>query len=119
MASVPLRKCIEPGCRKLIRGSARCAEHEVIAKRDAWRRADASRLSSSKRGYNARWRRFRQYWLARHPLCEECMRRGRTTAASVVDHIVPHRGDCELFWQDGNVQSLCVSCHARKTRRGE
>lgn len=31
--------------------------------------------------------------------------------ATVVDHIQPHRGDMNIFWREGNHQSLCRSCH--------
>jgi hypothetical protein len=31
-------------------------------------------------------------------------------AAEVVDHVVPFRGDWELFWT-GALQSLCKHCH--------
>jgi len=37
------------------------------------------------------------------------------TAAGVVDHIVPHKGDADLFWQRTNWQPLCKPCHDRKT----
>lgn len=40
------------------------------------------------------------------------------TLAKVADHVVPHRGDDELFW-DGDLQSLCVSCHSRHKQRYE
>ena len=42
-------------------------------------------------------------------------RLGRRT---VVDHIVPHRGDARLFWDEDNWQPLCKSCHDRKTGGG-
>lgn len=46
-------------------------------------------------------------------LCEE---EGVVEPATIVDHIVPHRGDTKLFWNtEGNWQSLCASCHSRKT----
>lgn len=32
------------------------------------------------------------------------------TPATVADHVVPHKGNEELFWC-GEVQSLCKSCH--------
>lgn len=35
--------------------------------------------------------------------------------AEVVDHIVPHRGDGKLFWDEGNWQALCKNCHDSKT----
>jgi 5-methylcytosine-specific restriction protein A len=43
------------------------------------------------------------------------MEQGRVVKASVVDHIIPHRGDAELFWNESNWQSLCKSCHDHKT----
>jgi hypothetical protein len=40
-------------------------------------------------------------------------------AAVVVDHIVPHRGDMKLFWDSGNWQSLCKTCHDSFKQRQE
>jgi 5-methylcytosine-specific restriction protein A len=37
------------------------------------------------------------------------------TPATVVDHIVPHRGNQKLFWDRKNWQSLCKTHHDRKT----
>ena len=42
---------------------------------------------------------------------------GRRTPATVVDHIVPHKGDKKLFWDSGNWQPLCGPCHSRKTAK--
>ena len=39
----------------------------------------------------------------------------RFTAATVVDHVIPHRGDSHLMWDESNWQALCKSCHDRKT----
>jgi 5-methylcytosine-specific restriction enzyme A len=49
----------------------------------------------------------------------ECEKTGRIEAANVVDHIIPHRGDMELFWDADNWQSLCRAHHDAKTRRGQ
>jgi 5-methylcytosine-specific restriction enzyme A len=46
-----------------------------------------------------------------------CQAAGRLAAATVVDHIVPHRGDPVLFWDEGNWQSQCKPCHDAKTAR--
>jgi 5-methylcytosine-specific restriction endonuclease McrA len=37
----------------------------------------------------------------------------------VCDHIVPHHGDPALFWDPGNVQTLCIPCHDGEKRRRE
>lgn len=69
------------------------------------------RKSASERGYNWRWVNYRRQFLREHPLCVYCGRLGKVTAATVVDHIVPHRGDDGLFWDVSNHQALCKSCH--------
>jgi 5-methylcytosine-specific restriction endonuclease McrA len=40
-------------------------------------------------------------------------------AATVVDHIIPHKGDRKLFWSRANWQPLCVSCHSSRKQRLE
>lgn len=41
------------------------------------------------------------------------------TAAQVVDHVVPHRGNQALFWDRANWQPLCSSHHNRDKQRIE
>jgi len=45
------------------------------------------------------------------------MKRGKYTKATVVDHVIPHRGDEALFWDRSNWRPLCKRCHDQKTRR--
>jgi hypothetical protein len=60
--------------------------------------------------YDRRWRRRRERQLRAEPLCRLCLAlRGRTVEATIADHVVPHRGDPELF--EGELQSLCAPCH--------
>lgn len=33
----------------------------------------------------------------------------------MVDHIIPHKGDQSLFWDQMNWESLCARCHGLKT----
>lgn len=68
--------------------------------------------TTKQRGYSSQWRKARAAFLQAHPLCVYCMRNGKVTAANVVDHIVPHRGDMSLFWDTKNWQALCSSCHS-------
>ena len=84
-------------------------------KRQMTTRPPDHRPSSSKRGYGARWRKTRSYWLACHPLCVHCQSVGQISQATVVDHIIPHKGDQALFWQRDNWQSLCKCHHDIKT----
>lgn len=65
----------------------------------------------AKRLYGRRWSKARAAHLAANPLCVMCRNEGAVTAATVVDHIVAHRGDECLFWDSGNWQSLCERHH--------
>jgi len=68
-------------------------------------------------GYGPRWRRARAAFLAEHPLCAACQALGRVVPATVVDHVVPHRGDQRLFWDQSNWAPACKRCHDAKTAR--
>ncbi|WP_315973999.1 HNH endonuclease signature motif containing protein [Paenibacillus melissococcoides] len=69
--------------------------------------------------YGRRWRKYREQYLALHPLCvcEECLRKEVPLAANVVDHIKPHKGDYNLFWDPENHQPMNKRCHDRKTAK--
>ena len=69
--------------------------------------------------YNRRWRGYRAQYLRQHPVCVMCRETGRINSASVVDHIIPHKGDYQLFWDKENHQSLCKPCHDRHKQRQE
>ena len=100
--------CAHPGCYVVAPpGERYCDKHKEEHKHD--------RVSSGKRGYNSRWQKARARFLRKHPLCERCKEQGRFTKATVVDHVVPHRGDEQLFWDESNWQALCKPCHDHKT----
>jgi len=62
---------------------------------------------------SARWRRERLEHLSANPLCIFCQGVDLITAATVVDHITPHKGDLVLFWDRANWQSCCKFHHDR------
>jgi len=78
-------------------------------------RAGVHRGSAAKRGYGRRWQQARRRWLVQHPLCVMCQAAGRVVPATVVDHIIPHRGAARLFWDRENWQSLCERHHNAKS----
>ena len=118
-----LSLCSYPGCRHPVpRGEKYCDKHkgagtrrEQLQKKERWERRFRKKGSSAARGYGARWRRLRERFLFEHPLCEECLKRGRAVPATDVDHIRPHRGEEALMWDEENLQALCHACHSRKT----
>ena len=100
----PKKPCRHPGCPNLTYDKY-CEVHASVDRR----------ASAHERGYTSKWRRLSKLYLKAHPLCEECKRQGKLTPATVVDHIVPHRGNEHLRWSESNWQSLCKPCHDKKT----
>ena len=82
------------------------------------RKRFGQRGSSTKRGYGSRWQKYREHYMAAHPLCVTCEAKGKTVPATVIDHIVEVSGpDDPLFWEAGNHMALCRDCHERKHGR--
>lgn len=77
-------------------------------------RSDYARLYNKRR-----WRRLRVWHRQREPLCRKCKEHGIITPVAIVDHIIPHRGDLHLFFDERNLQSLCVDCHDKIKARDE
>jgi len=106
------RPCTYPGCHELTDSrDARCDEH----RKQLRKHYDNQRGSSTQRGYGYKWQMARENFLQRHPLCVLCHAKGRLDPATVVDHIIPHKGDMTLFWRVTNWQALCKQCHDSKT----
>lgn len=63
------------------------------------------------RGYNTAWDRatveFRQF----NPHCVGCAAIGVRERATLVDHVIPHKGDQRLFWDRTNWQPSCTWHH--------
>lgn len=112
MPKSPLKPCRQSGCPALT-ADGYCERHQ----KEQRRHQEGQRLSASERGYDANWHKASRMFLAENPLCAECGRHGIDAAATVVDHIKPHKGDMVLFWDQSNWQSLCKPCHDSKTGR--
>src|SRR5262245_16942051 len=74
-----------------------------------------ARLTFRQRGYTRRWDICAKLFLGRNPLCRMCEAAGKITVAELVDHIIRHRGDQALMWDESNWQPLCRPCHKVKT----
>lgn len=111
MPQKTLKPCAKPGCPQLIREGRYCPEHD----REREAAYNKNRGSSSQQGYGARWRRLRALYLATNPVCVDPFGvHGATVVqADTVDHILPKSRGGDDTWE--NLQSLCRSCHSRKT----
>jgi len=111
MKQKPPRPCRYPGCTELTR-TGYCLRHRP-QQTDKWESVQWHWMYLTRK-----WREeLRPAQLMREPFCRACARRGLRTPATRVDHIKPHRGDWALFTDPDNLQSLCESCHNRKTNR--
>lgn len=107
MPTQSLRPCTYPGCNVLVK-AGRCVKHKPEVQRDP----DVKKL------YNdPRWQVMRVAQLSDEPWCTDCLKESRHTLAEEVDHIQPHRGDTELFFDPDNLQSLCPVHHSSKTAK--
>lgn len=104
MPTAPARPCPAVGCPQF----QPCPTHQSYAgrlQRTPWRGLYRT----------ARWQRLRAAVLADEPLCRMCAQQDRVTAASHVDHVIPHRGDETRMFDRANLQPLCARCHSAKT----
>ena len=112
MPQAALRPCAYPTCSELV-SSGRCATHAQQQEqgRSNW---------EVRRWYRtARWRKLRNLILNEYPLCRACVAEGTLQPSTDVDHIIPHRGNSDLFWDETNLQGLCATHHSRKTKAGQ
>ena len=85
MTYKPKTPCHHPGCPELVEpGRLYCEKHLPL-------QPETTR-PAAKRGYNRRWQKARKSYLEAHPLCVQCAKQGKYVRATVVDHIIPHRG---------------------------
>jgi 5-methylcytosine-specific restriction enzyme A len=97
-----------------------CQRHEAAreAAMGALRqRYDERRGTSSERGYDAAWRRFR-HWFMQQPenvMCADC----RQEFTQEVHHLKKVRDFPELRLDPVNCRGLCKACHSARTLAGE
>lgn len=111
MAQKPLRPCRHPGCPELTRDGW-CPKHKPLA-------------PQKRKSAEWHWMYLTKAWteelrpaqLLREPFCRECAKHGLRILATRVDHVKAHLGDWERFTDRENLQSLCESCHNRKTAK--
>ncbi|PVA06116.1 HNH endonuclease signature motif containing protein [Thalassorhabdomicrobium marinisediminis] len=100
-------------CGKIIPHGTRCA-CKIASTRARNKRHDRTRPTASQRGYTYEWRKASKAFLA---IYNRCAWPGCGKPSELVDHVVPHKGDKELFWDRSNWQPLCKTCHDRHKQK--
>ncbi|WP_131669528.1 HNH endonuclease [Psychrobacter pygoscelis] len=111
---MPHTPCRQRGCPNIVKRKDKgyCDEH--ADQRSNWTKRQRRFGNSGQRGYGHEWRKLRKTVLERDDyLCVICRDTGVLIPATDVDHIVPKaQGGTD---DSNNLQSLCKSCHRRKT----
>ena len=103
------RFCAHAGCLAVTKGGTYCEAHiEDVNK--AKRAYNRGRGSAASQGYDHKWNAMRDWYIARHPLCEDCEAHGKVTPAVLVHHVVPLKDGGERLDPD-NLRALCTDCH--------
>ena len=103
------KPCAYPNCPALTR-ERYCDKHKTIAGREY---NQFSRHPDHNKIYGRRWRKIRDLYIAKNPLCEICLEAGLFVPADEVHHI--RSIDDGGTHAEDNLKSLCQSCHT-KTR---
>ena len=81
------------------------------------KREKHQRIVDNSAFYNGgKWRRFARFYKDKHPVCDQCETEGRVGPADVADHIIRIEEGGEKY-DERNIQSLCNTCHNRKSGR--
>ena len=113
------RFCAHPGCPVLVE-KGRCPKHEEQHREEQKR---YGRQTAAKRGYDARWQKFRAAFLSdpANVLCRDCQEAipPRATLATEVHHLRKVRDAPEEILNAENCRPLCKVHHQIRTARGE
>lgn len=101
----PKKPCAFPGCPNLT-SETYCEEHKNKVAKDY---NTYVRSPDHAKKYGREWKRVRDRYVSKHPLCEMCLKEGKITPVEEVHHILPvNRGGGN---EESNLMSLCKSCH--------
>lgn len=113
MPAPALRYCAQPGCSERVTGG-RCKAHQPLRHREV----DRKRGTSSQRGYDAGWQKFRRMYLAAHPFCLDCAAEHSMSMATDIHHVHKLAAGGAKF-ELSNLMPLCAMHHSRRTSKGE
>lgn len=117
---MPKTKCAVSICREYVELPNRyCAKHKGNADKTYNRevRYNKDNIKYARFYASSQWRKARRSKLAQQPLCEECLREGKITAATIVHHMTELKDDWNKRLDADNLESICQDCHNKKHKR--
>lgn len=111
MPKKPKRPCSHPGCPELTDGRY-CEPHQKLADQQ-YEKYD--RDPATRKRYGRTWKRIRDRYIAKFPVCEMCADNNKLVPAQEVHHIKPlSKGGTHA---ESNLMSLCTACHSEITAK--
>ena len=103
--------CNHPGCKELVYDRF-CEAH---TQQESKRYERYQRDSRTSEWYGNEWRRIREAYRKKHPLCELCQEHDGLRPTEEVHHVMPLRDGGTH--DESNLQALCKRCHSKITAR--
>lgn len=70
---------------------------------------------------NKEWRKLREVYMHKHPICADCLAKGKVTPAEDIHHAKSPFINGEVNWglllDPDNLVSLCKQCHSERHNR--
>ncbi len=112
------KQCRAAGCAGLTKDKY-CAKHIYLEIKEKKAREhhynNHVRDKKTQKLYDSTsWRKLRGLYIINNPLCESCFAQGKITKAVIVDHKTEIKDGGSML-DKKNLQSLCHSCHNKKT----
>lgn len=116
MAYKPKRVCKHPGCCNLT-SNGYCDSHTHMSKEQSRSYDKYLRNKEADAFYHSKeWKAVRNQVIMRDKgLCVQCLKSKVIKQAEAVDHIIPLKVAWQLRLTMSNLQSLCDTCHNKKT----
>ena len=114
------KPCSKPGCPKLVAaGQTYCNKHKKEYKSRRNKKYDREKRDKkiSKFYSSSTWKKIRDRYIKKNPLCEICKEKGLSEVADEVDHIVRIKVNWSKRFNSKNLQSLCHKCHMKKSAK--
>jgi 5-methylcytosine-specific restriction endonuclease McrA len=109
---MPIKLCLERGCKQPATARGRCDEHRKALERERSRARRADARDRNRMYARKRWAMFRKHKLFLNSICEICCK----ALATEVHHKTAMQDGGAPYSLD-NVISTCKPCHSHQTRR--
>lgn len=117
---MPKIKCAVSICREYVELPSRyCEKHKGNTDKTYNRevRHNKENMKYARFYASSQWKKLRRSKLADQPLCEECLRNGKITSATIVHHKTEVKEDWDKRLDYDTLESICQSCHNKEHKK--